>query len=115
MANLDLDAKRAARDEARADRDPPTITVGGREYKLTPVMSIDAAELYVEGKGAEFVRRILADPTEADDLLANRLEWADLDEILTVWGLNSGESSASNGSSPKGGKRSRPTSTTPTA
>ena len=110
MGHLDLDAARAARDEARADVESPTVTVGGKTYELTPVLLIDAADAYRRSDGAAFVRGILVNPDEADEFLANRLAWADLDEILTVWRVDPGESSASAASSTNGGTRSRRTS-----
>lgn len=124
MAELDLDAARAARDEARAKAgtaSPPTVVRNGRTYELTPVLYVDAADAWRVSNGREFVRLILANPSETDDFIAgmspdgkrgSRLEWSDLNEIITIWGVRAGESNASGSSSKNGGKRSRPTSPT---
>lgn len=123
MGSIDLDAAGAARDEARAKAglEPPTITRGGRVYELTPVLFLDAADAWRRSDGRGFVTLILANPEEADDFIAGttkdgkpgqRLEWADLNEILTVWRVESGESVASAASSTNGGTRSRRTSPT---
>jgi hypothetical protein len=67
MGHADLDAARAARDEARAKagQDAPTVTLAGRTYELTPVLYLDAAAAYRASDGTAFVRAILANPDEA--------------------------------------------------
>jgi len=108
MGHVDLDAARAAREETTGDI--PTVTLADRTYKLTRVLSIGAADAYRQGDGAAFVRRILADPSEADAFLENHLEWSDLNDILKAWHTDQGKSSASRASSKNGSKRSRQTS-----
>lgn len=125
MVEVDLDAARAARDaakdEALAERKPPILVRNGRRYELTPVLYIDAAEAWRRGDGAQFLRLILADPSEAPDFIAgrskngkttgSRLTFDDMDEIVSkAWRFDPGESGASAASSTNGGKRSRRTS-----
>lgn len=113
MGHADLDAARAAREEARGEY--PVVTFGGRDYKLTPELYVDAANAWKDNQADEFVRLVLADPSEADDFLANRVSWADLNEVITAFTAGDpGESSASSRSSKPGGRRSRPTSSAST-
>lgn len=109
MGHVDLDAARAARDEARGDN--PTVTLGGRDYKLTPELYVDAMAAWRENRTDDFVRLVLADPTEADDFLEHRMTWTDLADVVAAFSAGDpGESSASSSSSKTGGRRSRPTS-----
>jgi hypothetical protein len=93
VSHVDLDAARQARAEARGEH--PTVTLGGRDYKLASELTIDAAAAYRDSNAAEFVALILADPTEADAFIANGLSWQDLTALLKAWQVEAGESSAS--------------------
>jgi hypothetical protein len=93
MSHVDLDAARQARAEARGEH--PSVTLGGREYKLVPELTIDGGVAYREADARRFVELILADPAEADAFMATGLSWADLTELLAAWRTGSGESSAS--------------------
>lgn len=92
MGHVDLDAARAARDEARGDM---AVTLGGREFKLRSELTIDAAAAWRENEARKFVELILADPSETDDFLANNVSWADLSSLLDAYGTSPGESEAS--------------------
>lgn len=123
MGHVDLDALAAARAEAL--NEPNTVTFKGREYKLVNELTIDAVLAYrrmfrrsdtpdddIDG-AREFVRLVIADATEADDFWSQHPTWADLDALFGVYlrkPEDMGESSASQPSSPKGGKRARLTS-----
>jgi hypothetical protein len=93
MAHVDLDAARQARYEALGES--PTVTLGGRVYKLTPEMSIDTVTAWRANDARGFVGGILADSTETDDFLANSLSWLDLNEVFRAFLVDAGESPAS--------------------
>lgn len=92
MAHVDLDAARRARDETRGDT---SVTLGGRDFKLRSEVTIDAAFAWRENDARGFVSRVLADPSETDDFLANEVSWADLSAIFDAYSTSSGESPAS--------------------
>lgn len=109
MGHVDLDAARAAREETLGEN--PLVTFGGRDYKLTLELYVDAASAWRENRAEDLVRLILADPSEADDFLANRPTWSDLSGIFGAFKVGEpGESGASSRSSKTDGRRSRPTS-----
>lgn len=120
MPDVDLDAARRARAEARKAN--PTITFAGKKYKLVPELPLQASWSYALYQVAptwntlnEFLGYALANRADVEKILAAGLTGPDLDEMLNAWKVTPGESSASNGSSRNGGTRSRPTSKRTTA
>lgn len=119
MAELNLDAARAARAEVLGDA--PTFTLGGETFTLPvelpmryvwtldagdEVDPLDVLKVLLDG---ELDRFIAANPTRNDIL-------ALIDGIPVLYGLRPpGESPASAGSSSNGSNRSRPTSSASTA
>lgn len=114
--DLDLDAARAARAEAKGEA--PTVTLHGEKFTLpaelpmryvwTLVDGDDMAALKVLFNG-QLERFIALDPTREDVL-------ALVAGVPKLYGLGSeGESPASAGSSANGSSRSRPTSGATTA
>lgn len=111
MSELDLDAARAARAEARGE--PPTVTIGGETFTLPAELPMRYVWTLVEGDDMDALkvlfdgqldRFIAADPTREDIL-------ALVAGVPKLYGLGSpGESPASAGSSNNGSSRSRPTS-----
>lgn len=92
--HLDLDAVRAARREEAGPA--PSVTFDGRDWKLRPELSIEAAAAWHEQDAARFVAAILADPTEVDQFLAiGELNWSDLLGLIKAYGADPGESPAS--------------------
>ena len=107
---IDLDAKRAARAEARKDHKPITIRLDGVDYELPAEMPADFADLVTGGDfkagfrallGAAAFETFWAAGISVDDLR----EFADA--IAPAYGLggDSGNSSGSGGSSPRTGRR----------
>lgn len=121
MATLDLDAERAARAETPGGH---TLRVGGREFALPAELPHGFGQACIEApaKGEEGVARALRllFGGQYDDLVDQRLTDPDIADLFNklpaLYGLDGlGESSASNGSSPSTGSRSRPTSKRTTA
>lgn len=123
MTRVDGDALAAARAEALVE--PNVFTRWGREWKLVDELTIDAASAYRAALSAstadnadidaarEFVNMVLADETESAEFWSMHPAWGDIHGLFSVFlpkAKDAGESSASSRSSPKGGKRSRPTS-----
>ena len=114
MGHLDLDAKRVARSEA--ENQPHTVTFGGEEFTLPPVVPLETLDLMADGQfRAAF--RIMLDDDEADRFFAHRPDYLDLKQIMAgLYGQGDlPEASASPPSSPSTGTRSRPTSRATTA
>lgn len=110
---IDLDEVIAA--EVRGE--PIDVRVGKKIYKLLPEMPWETAVLIgqndirgaltsvcANGNGDKFAAAVLADHPTLDQIT---------DRLIAIYAV--GESSASQRSSPKGGKRSRPTSKGSTA
>lgn len=112
--NLDLDAARAARQEAQGE--PPTITYNGKVYTLPQELRLSQLEAFLRAERENDLRGVivalLAD--RADEFLADDPSYNDLkamgDGLQELYGIGLPESGASNGSSPSGGGRSRRTS-----
>ena len=112
MTELDLDAARAARAEARAEN--PTVKFGGEVFKLPAELPMEFIWLLVEGEERKALDCLFSDDLERfcrqqpsrEDIMAF------FAGIRDLYGLNQGESSASAGSSSNGGNRSRLTSPT---
>jgi len=111
MADLDLDAARAARAEARGE--PPTITIGGETFTLPVELPMRYVWTLVDGDDIDALKvlfdsqidRFLATDPTREDILAL------VAGVPKLYGLGTpGESSASAGSSSGGSNRSRPTS-----
>jgi hypothetical protein len=111
MGDLDLDAARAARAEARGE--PPTVTLGGETFTLPPEMPLRYVWTLVDGDDMAALRvlfngqldRFLATEPTREDILTL------IAGVPALYGLVSpGESPASAGSSNDGSSRSRPTS-----
>lgn len=111
MGELDLDAARAARAEARGEA--PTVTLGGETFTLPAELPMRYVWTLVEGDDMDALKvlfdgqldRFLATVPTREDILAL------VAGVPTLYGLASqGESPASAGSSNNGSSRSRPTS-----
>lgn len=111
MTELDLDAYRAARSEARGK--VPTLKLLGETFTLPVEVPCSVLQAFADDDKVAFGRAVLGDEqwttfceiggTEADlVVIASRL-W-------TLYGVSLPESSASSGSSETGGEPSRPTS-----
>lgn len=108
---IDLDAKRAARAEARKadDYEPIVLKIGGRDYVLPDEMPADFADLVSQGKFYEGFQVLLGD--EFDDFWSNDLTVNDLkdfaDMLAPAYGVggDAGNSLASGSSSRKTGRR----------
>lgn len=93
MAEVDIDAARAAREEKIG---VAAVTLGGRRYALKPSVSFAAGAAWRENDQRAFLEAALADPSEADDFLATPgLGWADLNHVWEAWNANAGEPAAS--------------------
>lgn len=111
---VDLNAKRAARAEAR--NEPHVVEFGDRDYELVYELPIEFAELLNAGRFKMAVGLILADPEDLAEFMSNSPTFEDIKEIAEVFGLDGlGESSASASSSNNTSSRSRPTSNRSTA
>lgn len=109
MTRVDLDAKRAARREARGDN--PRVSLGGREYELVGEMPLALVEKLTSGDMAGAVELLLADAADIEDFMSHRPTVNDLEVIAELYGAGGlGESSASKRSSASNGRHSRPTS-----
>jgi hypothetical protein len=109
MRGVNLDAKRAARAEARGEN--PIVTLGGREFELVGEMPLALVEKLTSGDMAGAVELLLADADDIDEFMANRPTVKDLEAIAEIYSAGGlGESSASTRSSTSTGKPSRPTS-----
>jgi hypothetical protein len=103
---LDLGAARAARAEARAGHPNPVIRLSSGFVDLKPEMDILIAEDLTGGKVKSALVRLLADPADADALLAEGISDDDLKAIIEfATGKNLGESSASSKLSLSSGKK----------
>jgi len=105
---FDLDAVGAARREAAGDA--PMFIFGGQKFVLPVELPAEFAYLLRDYKAA--MRFILGD--DFDDFWAHGPTKADLDSlvrwVMGRYGMQLGESTASDGSSPTSGTGSRPTS-----
>lgn len=106
MAHLDLDKVHAAEQEAAGEA--KTVTIGGKTYTLAVKLNLGLAVGHFE-RNYRFMVECLFGTDAADEVLRH-LEAEDLDRIAAMYGLDSGNSAPSAGSSPNGGRRSRVTS-----
>jgi hypothetical protein len=106
MATLDLDAKRAARSEAR--NESHEVVFGGETFTLPPKIPLESMELMGEAKFREAFRILLGDEETVRRFFAHRPDSDDLEELLELYG-SAPESSASPGSSLNGGRPPKPT------
>jgi hypothetical protein len=105
---LDLDAKRAARDEAVAL--PHEVVLGGEVFSLPAKIPLEAIDLMAEGSFRAAFRLLLFDDQEQlDRFMSHRPDDGDLEEIMGLYGTP-GESSGSRPSLTSNGSRSKPTS-----
>lgn len=108
METFDLDAARAARAEAKGDT--PIFIFGGQKFVLPAELPVEFAYLLDDTK--EAMRFLLGD--DFDDFWVHRPSRQDLRDLIAwvskTYGTTPGESLASDGSSPTGGRPSRPTS-----
>lgn len=101
---LDLDAKRAARAEARGENHE--VQLGGETFELTPELPLQLMDFLTAGNMTGAVRLLLADPDEADAFLGHRPTIDDLGEIAKLYGVDGlGGSLGSPTSSASTGKR----------
>jgi hypothetical protein len=106
--DLDLDAARAARAETRGET--PTVTIGGETFTLPPELpmryiwandDMDALKALFDGQLDRFLSVVELTTEDIRALIAG---------MPSLYGVGSGESLASAGSSGNGSNRSRPTS-----
>lgn len=111
MSELDLDAARAARAEARGEA--PTVILGGETFTLPAELPMRYVWTLVDGEDIDALKvlfdgqleRFLATEPTREDILAL------VAGVPKLYGLGGpGESPASAGSSNGGSNRSRPTS-----
>ncbi len=106
---LDLDAKRAARAEARDEL--PTVKFNKKTYQLVAELPLEFGEHLVAGRFRTAVEILLDDPKQVEAFMAGRPVMEDLAEIAQLYGFGGlGESSASNGSSRSTSRPSKQTS-----
>jgi hypothetical protein len=111
MGELDLDAARAARAEARGE--PPTVTLGGETFTLPVEIPMRYIWALVEGDDMDALKVLFNG--QLDRFLATEPSGQDIVALVAgvpkLYGMASqGESPASAGSSSNGSSRSRPTS-----
>ena len=111
MATLDLDARRAARDEAK--NQPHEVTLGGEVFRFRPRIPLEALDLMAEGKFRPAFQLLLVE--DAPDTLARFFAHVpddeDLEDIVEgLYGQAPGESAASPALSANGGRPSSRTS-----
>jgi hypothetical protein len=114
MAHVDLDAKRAARSEAR--NQPHSFTLDGEEYELPARIPLEVLELIGEGLfRSAFEQLLRRQPGKAERFFATDPppDDEDLEALLSVYG-SPGNSSASQRSSRSTGQNSKRTSKAPT-
>lgn len=115
--NINLDAKRAARAEARKSDEnyqPPSITLGGITYELPAEMPVDFAEHVAAGRFSDGFRALFDEMEDGDEkfasFMANDLTVDDMkafsDDLAGLYGVgDSGNSLASGNSSKRTTKR----------
>lgn len=108
---LDLDRLRAARLEAA--KEPPLVTLGGEEFVLPAELPAEFVVVAARGDMEEAVGTLL-DPADVERFWKVRPSVADLMALFEgapgLYGLDVGEPSASENSSPDDGTNSKPTS-----
>ena len=105
---LDLDAKRAARDDAI--NLPHEVTLGGETFTLPARLPLEVLDLMSDGQFRDAFRVLLFDdPDQVDRFFKHRPDDADLEDIMGLYGP-AGESSGSHGSSQSNGGRPKPIS-----
>ena len=91
---LDLAAARVARAEARGEKSYLKLNAGFVEVQ--PEVALAAADAFVAGDIKKGVSLLVADPADADLLIADGLTAEDLEAIIEhISGKSLGESSAS--------------------
>lgn len=116
MANIDLDAARAARAEAK--HEPNTVTFGGETFELPAEVTFDTIEVLLTGNLREGISRILGDHAEffwKQEPTVGDMQALTDGLIEAYTGHTVGESLASSASSANGTKRSRRRSPATTA
>lgn len=89
---LDLGAARAARKEARGDLPKPVIKLTAGFVEINPEFDVLSAEDFAAGHIKAGLARVLADPTDIDELVKGGLSQADLEAIVSfVTGRSLGE------------------------
>jgi hypothetical protein len=108
---IDLNAARAARAEARGDT--VEVALGDDVFTLVPELPVDFVTQLESGRFRDAARLLFpagAD-VEFERFMAHGLSVEDLTELAMGYtGMTVGESGASQRSSTRNGKRSRPTS-----
>jgi hypothetical protein len=108
MAELDLDALRAARSEA--ENEPHTVTLNGRAWRLVPRMPLEFVDLLAAGQLGNAMKTLLVDPADWDEFKRAVPDDQDLFAIASLYGVDLGESQGSPATSGNGGPPSKPTS-----
>lgn len=116
MPHVDLDAARAARLEL--DPEPKTFTLAGHLYTLPAEPPLALGAMWAKGETIEGLHLLLGDE-QFGAFMAGHPSSQDLDALagamMEMYGITAGESPASVSSLPKGGSRSRRTSSASTA
>jgi len=89
---IDLDAARAARAEAAAGTPATVLKVSAGFIELRREVDVLAAEAFTSGQIREGLSKLLADPTDVDEIVKDGLSKADLQVIVTfITGNSLGE------------------------
>lgn len=89
---LDLGAARVARAEARQGQPLPVIKLGAGFVQVSPEMDVLSADDFAAGRIREGLSKLLADPTDVDELVKGGVSKDDLEAIVQfVTGVSLGE------------------------
>lgn len=113
MSHVDLDARRKAR-ESEAQGERHTITLDGATFTLPREMPL-AFAYYLQNMDLLKAANVLVGKDNAERFLEANPSDKDLEDIIELYGVGLGESSASPRSSKNAGKKSKPTSAGSTA
>ncbi|MBX7162012.1 MAG: hypothetical protein K1X95_17120 [Acidimicrobiia bacterium] len=89
---VDLDALRAQRLETAPER---SVVFGGKRRALVAEVPFEYAEVYRSGRRVEATRLLFVDDGDADDFFAMRPSHEDVAELVAIYNVSPGKSSAS--------------------
>ena len=89
---LDLGAARVARAEARQGKPLPVIKLSAGFVEVSAEMDVMSADDFAAGRIREGLAKLLADPTDVDELVKGGISKDDLEQIVQfVTGKSLGE------------------------
>ena len=89
---LDLGAARVARAEARQGKPLPVIKLSAGFVEVSAEMDVMSADDFAAGRIKEGLAKLLADPTDVDELVKGGISKDDLEQIVQfVTGKSLGE------------------------